>query len=370
MVRSRRSQKTVLRGDYGIFYSWDNDSQESLSQNPPFSQSASIFTTSLSNPSQGVIAATPPNLTSENVNFLYPMVQQWSLTLERELPLNTVLSVGYVGNTAVHLDQSFNLNQPQPNVGVAEGKVNINTIRPYLGYGTITWDVRNASARYNGFQVDVRHHFAHGLMFEVAYTWSRSLCWQVGQNTLLEQNEEGLCSMNQPQNLTVNYVYQFPFFRDQKGFQGKLLGGWELSGITTYGSGFPFTIAASGNRSGTGNAGRPDLVGPLNIQPGSVTNYFNTAAFANPPLGQFGNEGAKVLRGPGLGLWNMSLYKNAGVRLFKDKKGTLKFGVEFYNIFNQVSFNNVGVTMGAATFGHLTSALDPREADFRLELTY
>ena len=364
-----KSQKTVVRGGYGIFYHWDGDNDESMSQNPPFSSSASIFNTHLSSFSTGTGATFPPGLTAEDINSLYPMVQQWSFTVEREIPSNTVLSIAYVGNRASHLDQSFNINQPQPNL-LVPGGTNLSTIVPYLGYGSISFDDRNAAALYNSLQFDARHRVGHGLTFEAGYTWSRSLCWQVGQNTLTQQNEEGLCSLNRTNNFTFSYVYSLPFYREQKGLTGKVLGGWEWSGTATYASGLPLTVAETGNRSGTGNAGRPNLVGPLNIQPRNVSAYFNTAAFAAPALGQFGNEGVDILTGPGPAVWNMNLYKDSSVHLFRDKQANVKFGVEFFNVFNQVSFNGVGTTYGSATFGHITSALDPREADFKVSLTY
>ncbi len=362
-------QKTVVRGGYGIFYHWDNDNQQSLSVNPPFSKSASIFDTSLDNPSGGTGASFPAGLNSEDPYYLYPQVQQWSLTVARELPTHTVLSVGYVGNHAGHLDQSFNINQPQPNLPVANG-TNLSTVVPFLGYGSIAEDDRNSSAEYNGLQVDARHHFAQGFSFEVAYTWSKDRCWQVGQDTWTQQDEPGLCSVDQPQNFMVNYVYQLPFYKNQAGAAGKLLGGWQVSGITAQASGYPFTISEQGDRSGTGNAGRPNWVGPLDIQPKNVSNYFSTAAFALQPLGEFGNEGAYILRGPGRGFWNFSFTKNTTIPWFQDKKATLKFRADLYNAFNQVSFNNVGTTYASATFGQLTGALDPRDADFELEILF
>lgn len=66
----------------------------------------------------------------------------------------------------------------------------------------------------------------------------------------------------------------------------------------------------------------------------------------------------------------MNLFKNMYIRISKDRQARLKFGAEVFNVFNQVSFNAVGTTYGSAAFGTLTSALDPREADFKMELTF
>ena len=359
--------KTVIRGGYGIFYHWDNNNSENYRNNPPFTTSVSIYNTSLSNPAGGTQRIFPANLQAFDARNLYPQVQQWSFGVQRELPGQIVLSAAYVGNRAVHLDQQPNLNQPQPSSAVAQGTVNVNTVRPYLGYGTITYDERNASAAYNALQVTANRRFSGGLMFQVSYTWSRSIVWGFGQNPFTQPDEEGLNSYDQPQNLTLSYVYDLPFFRHSNNWLGKTLGGWETSGDATFASGFPFTVTVSADRAGVGGGTqRPNIVGPLDIT-GNVFGYFNTAAFALEPLGTFGNEGSNVVRGPGVtNDFTMNFYRNFAL----GERVQLRIGGEFFNIFNHPNFSTVGSVFGSPTFGNITAALDPRHIQFSARLSF
>ncbi len=361
------SSTTVIRGGYGIFYHWDNNNAENYRNNPPFTSSASIYNTSLSNPGGGTQRVFPPNLQAFDAQNYYPAVQQWSFGVQRQLPGQMVLSATYVGNHAVHLDQQPNLNQPQPNLAVAQGLVNVNTVRPYLGYGTITYDERNASAEYHALQATLNRRFNNGLMFQVSYAWSKSIVWGFGQNPFVQPDEEGLNSYDQPQNLTFSFVYDLPFFKHGNRFIGKVLGGWETSGNATFASGFPFTVAVSGDRAGVGGGTqRPNVVGPLNIT-GNVYGYFNTAAFALEPLGAFGNEGSNIVRGPGISDdVTFNLYRNFAIREW----ASLRIGGEFFNIFNHANFSAVGSTYGTPTFGDVTAALDPRHIQLSAKLTF
>lgn len=361
------TSKFVIRGGYGIFYHWDNSNVENLRNNPPFTSSVSIFNTSLSNPAGGTARSFPANLQAFDANYLYPSVQQWSFGVQRQLPSQMVLSVTYVGNHAVHLDQQPNLNQPQPNLAVAQGRINVNTVRPYLGYGTINYDERNASAEYHALQAALNRRFNNGLMFQISYAWSKSIVWGFGQNPFLQPNEEGLNSYDQPQNFTFSFVYDLPFFKHSNGFARALLGGWETSGNATFSSGFPFTVTTAGDRAGVGGGTqRPNVVGPLNIT-GNVTGYFDTAAFALQPLGTFGNEGSNIVRGPGISNdVTFNLYRNFALREW----GKIRIGGEFFNIFNHPNFSAVGSTFGTPTFGNVTAALDPRHVQLSAKLTF
>jgi hypothetical protein len=361
------NSKTVIRGGYGIFYSWDNSNAENLRNNPPFTSSVSIYNTSLSNPAGGTQRIFPPALQAFDADYLYPNVQQWSLGVQRELPGQFVLSVAYVGNHAVHLDQQPNLNQPQPNLAVAQGKVNVNTVRPYLGYGNITYDERNASAAYHALQVTFNRRFSQGLMVQTAYTWSKSIVWGFGQNPFVQPNEEGLNSYDQPHNFTFSFVYDLPFLRRNPAWYAKVLGNWETSGNATFASGFPVTVTTSGDRAGVGGGTqRPDVIGPLNIT-GNVFDYFNTGAFALPALGTFGNEGSNILRGPGISNdVSFNVYRNFS---FGESR-RLRIGCEFFNIFNHANFSSVGTTFGSPAFGDLTATLDPRQIQLSAKLVF
>lgn len=367
----RNNTKTVIRGGYGIFYHWDNSNQESLRNNPPFASSANIANTLLSNPAGGTNRLFPANLNAFDPNYQYPQVQQWSFSVQRELPGQAVLTVAYVGNHAVHLDQEPNLNQPQPNLAVANGSVNVNTVVPYLGYGSITWDERNAMARYNALQTSLTRRFDNGLAFQASYTFSKSMAWGFGQNPFVQPDEKGLSNLDQTHNLTFNYVYELPFFRQRSDFIAKLLGGWEISGNATFASGFPFTVTIAGDRAGVGGGTqRPNVIGtPTRLA--RISEYFDTTAFALEPLGQFGNEGSDVIRGPGISDdVTMNFYRNFLFHMWGGEGQKLRIGAEFFNIFNHANFSAVGATFATPTFGQVTAALDPREIQFSARLTF
>lgn len=363
----KASSKTVIRGGYGIFYHWDNTNAENLRNNPPFTSSVSIYNTSLSNPAGGTQRVFPPNIQAFDAQYFYPSVHQWSFGFQQQLPGQLVLSAAYVGNHAVHLDQQPNLNQPQPNLGVAQGTINVNTVRPYLGYGNITYDERNASAAYQALQTSLSRRFNAGFMFQVSYTWSKSIVWNFGQNPFLQPNEEGLNSYDQPHNLTLSYVYDLPFWKQNRAWYAKVLGGWETSGNATFASGFPFTVTTSGDRAGVGGGTqRADVTGPVNVT-GNVIGYFDTSAFALPPLGRFGNEGSNVVRGPGVSNdVTFNLFRNFAL----GERGRIRIGGEFFNIFNHANFSAVGAVYASPSFGNVTAALDPRHIQVSAKLTF
>src|SRR5207245_4375907 len=109
----------------------------------------------------------------------------------------------------------------------------------------------------------------------------------------------------------LNYIYDLPFFKDsQSKAVRSILGGWELSGVTTFETGLPMTVSVSGDNAGVGGAAvRPDVTGNPNNGPKSVTEWFNTAAFVAPAPLSFGSAGRNIVRGPGRDNWNLSMFK-------------------------------------------------------------
>lgn len=159
-----------------ILFLWDNDNHENLSGNPPYSQSATIYNTTLTGFTSGAQTLFPPTLAAFDTRKLYPTVSQYSLTVEKQLP----------GSTAV-----------------AAGTVNVNTVRPYEGYAAINYDVRSASANYNSLQADARRHFRSGFLFEAAYIYLRSPGSQVGQSQFV--NENGPTAYDRPPSNLFNH---------------------------------------------------------------------------------------------------------------------------------------------------------------------
>jgi len=402
--------KTSVRGGFGIGYSRIPFSNYGSLNNPPFITNVNLINGTLSDPTLG---SQPGAITSSNLNFVGPpnnlwkptQLQNWSLTIERELTKNGVLSLAYVGSAAHELNAYLDYNWPlpvaapsvnnpgclQPGQTIPAGGFQFDPClnasitspdytRPFQGWSTIGTGGADGfgykgNSNYNSFQAGWKYTANH-LTLTVAYTFSKALSdvanrgfmaggqtGQGAQNARDFQAEYGPVGFDRTQIFTSGYIYDLPFLRNQKGFVGAAFGGWTFSGLTVIESGFAYTPGLS--ISTPGLAIYPNVVGSLSY-PHTVNEWFNTSAFAAPPFGFYGDAGVGTIRGPVENVFNWALYKTFPVR----ESYKLQFRAEAFNIFNHPSFGNIDTNLGDATFGQVLSALNPRILEFALRLTF
>lgn len=383
-------KKTVLRGGYGIYHEKVRDGEvENLTDNPPFTFQASAFNVSLTNTggavaTNGGIPYFPVSFLADDINYLVPSTQQASFGMERELFPEGILTVEYVGTFSSHLRTERNINQPLMD-NPLRGTVSPNFIGPYPGFASIHYGEMSTSANYNSLQVNFRVNSSHGLSFQAAYTWSHAL----DINSTTQSNpvsnaydlraDYGNGDLDRRQILIMNYVYDLPFgsgkhfLGGSRGIANQVIGGWQLSGITSFSSGLPFSVMAPGDPAGIGSSVRANLVGNCNAAPRTADAFFNAAAFAPVPTANsvpgatgFGDEGRNVCTGAGRNQWDISLFKN-----FVPKEGTnLQFRAEFFNTFNHTQFNGYFTGYGSSGFGAASSAFEPRIIEFGLKFSF
>ncbi|HEY6291940.1 MAG TPA: carboxypeptidase-like regulatory domain-containing protein [Terriglobia bacterium] len=359
---------TVIRGGYGLLYeNIQGNDIYNVAPNPPFSNSPSTFNTTLSNPGGVPGTIFPSGLQAYQPTYPQPYSQQYSLGVQRQFGTNVVGSLSYVGSHASN--QNINVNLNQPTGPVTSGPINL--ARPYLGWANIGWYQNTTYGSYNSLQATLRFANWRGLTAGINYTYSHCLDFVDGDvggiidNSYNVAAEYGNCGYDIRQNLIINYTYLLPIFRSDTGVKGKVLGGWTVSGITTFSSGLPLTINAPGDPAECGCSSRADEVGGPNSGSGihTAAEWFNTAAFAAVPTGQFGNSARNVAYGQGINNWDTSLFKNfAGIPFPGNKEGAaIQFRIEFFNFFNHTQFNGYGTTFGTPGFGAPNSTRDPRE---------
>jgi hypothetical protein len=162
----------------------------------------------------------------------------------------------------------------------------------------------------------------------------------------------------------MNYVYALPFRLKRHDLASRMLGGWELSGFLTFQSGLALSPGISTGKQGL--ATRPDATGAPVSGPRTVTQWFNTAAFAAPAPGFYGNAGIGTIRGPGFAIWDSSLSKQFKI----SERMQFRLGGEFFNSLNHTNFSAVTPTLGSGTFGRITSARDPRKVQLNARLQF
>jgi hypothetical protein len=388
--------KTAIRGGYGIYYDRTLNGiwEQNAFGDPPLVQSVQITSPSFDNPASGTSGAKlgPTNLTATGTpTFKVPSYQDFNFSVEQQILPNTVLQVAYVGTLGRHLLGDVDANQVPLSVRFANPSVNVNALRPYLGYAAITERAPVFISNYNSLQVALNRRVSNGLTLGIAYTWSKNLADNPSDRGTSDANsydfhmDYGPPSINTPHVFVANYVYDLPFFKDQKGVIGHVLGGWEWSGITTFDSGQSQTIrqfndpfnssdwAAGAPGVFPGGIGidpstvppRADVTGQTLTGPGTRLQWFNTAAFTDA-IGHFGTVGRGLLLSPGIENWDM-----AGIRNFKfGERASLQFRGEFFNTFNHVNFSGLGVNVDTSTFGKLTTAHNPRTIQLGLKLYF
>ena len=359
---------------------------ESLGSNAPFGNIVQVDYGPLADPGQGAAGARfPLSVNGIRPDFRPAITLKANFGIQARIPSGAILDVNYVTSQTRHNVRRVDINQVSPATQVANPGININALRPYQGYTNILLYETSASSNYHGLQIGLNRRYKKGFTFGVAYTFSKALDDGSTDATQAENifnlhAEKSHSDFDRNQILSINYLYELPFWRHGSHFYQKALGGWKLSGISQFQTG-PWLTPSISTPTGTR---RPDRVGPPNyFDPRTVMTltggdglprtgnfYFDPGPggmFIAPPNDRYGNSAPRVIRGPGRGNWNISVMKDFALRGEATK---LTFRGDAFNLFNHAQFNNPSVSATSRDFGTISSSANGRNMQLSLKLVF
>jgi hypothetical protein len=382
---------------------------------------------------------TPPALGS-NVDFTFfeplsintnsptlstPYAMNYNLTISREFAGNSVLSLGYVGSLGRHLYRAYEADPitlagaaacaadltgtcqnnrniqhalfPQHSLLGADPSqcTKLNPLTKLPGgacFGSVGTQFTDGTSNYNALQVNLTKGMSHGLSLITSYTWGHSIdngssfensgFGTRGTNPFFPNLNVGDSGFDARQRLVIGYVYNIPSLHHMANWApDRIFGGWKMTGITTFQTGFPYNFSDSGFRDLTCDAftfygcpGNPNQNGPISsLDP--RTSSFNKkpffwvdpTQFSKPVLGTFGNAGRNSFHGPGINNWDFSLQKDTKIT----ERTSFEMGIEGYNLFNHTQFNNpTSGNIESGNFQRILSAASGRLVQLRAKVFF
>jgi hypothetical protein len=356
--------KTAIRGGFGITKQTQPKSApaiDSIYGVPPVVLRPTVYYGSIDTYLSSTGSLFPPGTVRTFERDYKPAsVYNYSFSIQQNVGLGTVLSIGYVGNLGRHLGQTRNLNTlPYGARFLPQNADPTNPTRPlsdpffapYRGYQAINVYQFSGTSNYNSLQVNANRRFRRGVQFGAAYTWSKAmnLSDDVAIVPMFRPAKVwlyGKAGFDQTHVLVVNYVYDVPKASSAWNYPVVkiVLDGWQLAGFFTFASGTPrgisYSTTDSADITGGGDGARVNVTGKAQLPHGQRTfnRWFDTSVFARPKQGDYGNAPKDVFRLPGMNNADISLFKN--IPLGSERR-ILQFRSEFYNIFNHTQLASV-----------------------------
>jgi hypothetical protein len=405
--------KTSVRGGYGIYFNTNNQQNLIVTvTNPPATPRIAVQFTPTSTCPRSFPAAPlgcpfANSIRPVQFDLDNPYLNVYNLSIQRELPWDTVVTLGYAGSRGIHLLRSNDVNTAVPIIN-ADGTpfYPAGAPRRNPAFSTIELKSSDGDSWYNAMIFEVRKRWNRDFNFQSSYTWSRNIDTTQASTFFSDATNgtttafpeipglnynKGLADYHAKHNWVVNFTWDLPFARNAEGLSKTLFDGWQLSGIGNARSGNPLTVFVQANRSRS--LWQPSL-GPgigrdrASLAPGFThetavlggpDQYFNPAAFVVPAAGTLGNTGRGAFIGPNLRTFDLAAVKKTNLGWLGDS-ASLQIRVEAFNIFNRANFAPPALTAfaGAAanetplsTFGRIRSTVtSSRQIQLGLRLAF
>ena len=381
-------KSTVVRSGGGIFYAQDEGFgvSQRMTNNPPYvgfggyAIVSDQLNFSSTIPLSGRLPARPsapdpatyqfdPKSTVQTrswpLRYTIPYVEQWNLSVQKEIVKNLLWEVAYVGNHGVKLYGAYEGNQPVPGPGSLTTRRPLQSISAASILRVEPW----VNSSYHGITTRVERRYTGGMSLLGVYTFGRALDMQTtidlcdgctnssGNGSVVDTRNRrlnyGLSDSHMAHRFVLSGFWELPFGKGRRvlgsGVPAMLAGGWGLSGISTVSSGIPFTLNLNFDNANTGNVNWPNRIAGGRLDNPTVGRWFDTSAFVFPAQYVQGNAGRNILTGPGTVSTDVSLQRSFHIPLSEITR--LEFRGEAFNLFNTPQLGVPGVTLGNPSFG-------------------